>query len=65
MPDYLPLPVPDLAGKIKPQGTDLTEPQQEKYEAVLKHFDTEDYRLPGTSDDEGKLTEVEKFWLVC
>ncbi|THH27619.1 hypothetical protein EUX98_g6573 [Antrodiella citrinella] len=65
MPDHLPLPVPDLADKAKPHGTDLTEEQRELYDAVLKHFDAEDCMLPGvSSDEEGRLTEAEKFWLT-
>ncbi|KAH8100892.1 CRAL TRIO domain-containing protein [Cristinia sonorae] len=64
MPVNLPLPVPNLAGKTEPQGKNLTEHQQELYAEVLKHFDTEEYRIPGEEDDEaGKLKEVEKFWL--
>lgn len=68
MPDHVPIPPPNLQGKVKPLGTDLTPAQKEIYETVLKHFDSEDYRLPGEaeSDEEaGKLKEVEKFWLVC
>ena len=40
------------------------------YQAVLKHFDRDDYVLLEASSDEnsqeeaGKLIEAEKFWLV-
>lgn len=62
MPEHLPLPVSDLAGKRKPPGTNLTEIQRELYDAVLKHSDDEDCMLPGVSSDaEGRLTEAEKF----
>ncbi|TCD67152.1 hypothetical protein EIP91_000437 [Steccherinum ochraceum] len=63
MPVHIPLPVPDLTGRSKPQGH-LSEVQQEKYQAVLKHFGSEDYKLPGVPEEDGELKEVEKFWLT-
>lgn len=61
---HLLAPVPDLKGKTKPQGTDLTPDQQKAVDAVLAHFSKEDYELPGGKDGAGKLMEEEKFWLA-
>ncbi|OJT15007.1 CRAL-TRIO domain-containing protein C23B6.04c [Trametes pubescens] len=47
---------------LPPQLT-LTEAQQKLYDEVLKHFEKDDYVLPGVEN--GALTEQEKFWLVC
>ncbi|KAJ3530524.1 hypothetical protein NM688_g7694 [Phlebia brevispora] len=58
------IPVPDLKGKTKQQGADLTPVQQQAADAVLAHFTKEDYELPGGQDGSGKLTEEEKFWLT-
>lgn len=57
-------PVPNLAGTVKPQGTDLTAAQQRTYDAVLAHFSAADYELPGVNDGDAKLAEEERFWLV-
>ncbi|KAI0649476.1 CRAL/TRIO domain-containing protein [Trametes meyenii] len=48
---------------VLPPQLQLTEAQQKLYDEVLKHFDREDYVLPGVED--GALTENEKFWLSC
>lgn len=47
---------------LPPQLT-LTDAQQKLYDEVLKHFEKDDYVLPGVEN--GALTEQEKFWLVC
>lgn len=69
MADYTPLPVPDLAGKTKPVGSELSEKQQEMYKVVLEYFDSDDYVLPeedteAKEEEVGKLMEADKFWLV-
>ncbi|KAI0077866.1 CRAL/TRIO domain-containing protein [Panus rudis PR-1116 ss-1] len=56
-----PIPVPDLRGVAKPQGTDLTAAQQKHVDAVLAHFTKEGYKLPEVED--GELSELEKYWL--
>lgn len=58
-------PVPDLTGKTKPQGQDLTAAQQKAVDEVLAHFSKEDYQLPLKEVGDGALTDEEKFWLVC
>ncbi|KAI0760942.1 CRAL/TRIO domain-containing protein [Trametes elegans] len=57
-PPYLPV---DPA--VLPPQLQLTEAQQKLYDEVLKHFEKEDYVLPGVED--GVLKEEEKFWLSC
>ena len=57
-------PVPDLAGKTKQQGTDLTPAQQKAIDEVLAHFSKPEYELPGVKEGDAKLKEEEKFWLV-
>ncbi|KAL1940230.1 hypothetical protein VTO73DRAFT_9182 [Trametes versicolor] len=47
---------------LPPQLT-LTDAQQKLYDEVLKHFEKDDYVLPGAEN--GALTEQEKFWLSC
>ncbi|KAI0822555.1 CRAL/TRIO domain-containing protein [Trametes gibbosa] len=44
-----------------PAQLQITDTQQALYDEVLKHFDRDDYALPGV--DNGALTEAEKFWL--
>ncbi|KAI0671386.1 CRAL/TRIO domain-containing protein [Trametes maxima] len=48
---------------VLPPQLQLTDAQQKLYDEVLKHFDHEEYVLPGVED--GALTENEKFWLSC
>ncbi|CDO72479.1 hypothetical protein BN946_scf184980.g20 [Trametes cinnabarina] len=48
---------------VLPPQLQLTDSQQALYDEVLKHFDKEDYVLPGV--DDGALTDEEKFWLSC
>ena len=57
-------PVPDLAGKAKPQGGDLSPAHQKELDEVLAHFDNPDYKLPVKDEQDATLTEEEKFWLV-
>ena len=57
-------PPPDIPfdPAVLPPSLKLTDTQQKLYDEVLKHFDAEEYVLPGFED--GALTEEEKFWLV-
>ncbi|KAI0366133.1 CRAL/TRIO domain-containing protein [Pilatotrama ljubarskyi] len=55
-PPHLPVDPAALPPQLK-----LTEVQQALYDEVLKHFDRDDYALPGVEN--GNLTEEEKFWL--
>ncbi|KAI0635576.1 CRAL/TRIO domain-containing protein [Trametes polyzona] len=48
---------------VLPPQLKLSEAQQALYDEVLKHFDRDDYVLPGVEN--GSLTEDEKFWLSC
>ncbi|KAI0701313.1 CRAL TRIO domain-containing protein [Cytidiella melzeri] len=57
-------PVPDLTGKTTPQGQDLSATQQKAADDVLAHFSTPNYKLPVTGEQDGTLTEDEKFWLT-
>lgn len=57
-------PVPNLASVAKPQGTDLTPAQQKIVDDVLAHFSKDEYELSVKEGDK-KLSEDEKFWLVC
>lgn len=47
---------------VLPPQLQLTDAQQKLYDDVLKHFDRDDYVLPGVEN--GALAEEEKFWLV-
>lgn len=59
MVQKIPFPPPELDAE---QPTDvLPDEKQAKYKAILEYFSQEDYLLPGV--DDGKLKEVEKFWL--
>lgn len=58
-------PVPNLSGVTKPQGTDLTPAQQKAFDEVLAHFSKPDYELSASKDEDKKLRDDEKFWLVC
>ncbi|KAI8982724.1 CRAL/TRIO domain-containing protein [Trametes punicea] len=46
-----------------PPQLKLTDAQQGLYDAVLSHFDREDYTIPEVEN--GALTEEEKSWLSC
>lgn len=65
MATYEPAPVPNLADKTKPQGTDLTPKQQAELDKVLAHFSNPDYKLPQVDAENSTLSDEEKFWLVC
>ncbi|PIL35387.1 hypothetical protein GSI_02113 [Ganoderma sinense ZZ0214-1] len=56
-------PPPDIPfdPAVLPPSLKLTDAHQKLYDEVLKHFDREEYVLPGVED--GALTEEEKFWL--
>ena len=58
---FTPLPVPVIEENLKEQDA-LTDEQHEKYSEVLKHFNRDDYKLPG--EEKGELMDEEKFWLV-
>jgi hypothetical protein len=67
----VPLPTPPLDAEELSKAKDalpaLTLKQQEMAQEVLKHFEQEAYRLPGSDSekrDGGALEDVEKFWLV-
>lgn len=47
-----------------PASSTLTEKQEAVYQEVLKHFATEDYVIPGLENEDGDLTEEEKFYLT-
>lgn len=54
-----------------PLPLDATQPyawlppnEEDMYEAVLAHFTEDDYTLPGADEENGRLMEEEKFWLV-
>ena len=47
-----------------PEFLTLTEEQDAVYQEVFKHFTTEGYVIPGLEDEDGTLTEEEKFYLV-
>ena len=47
---------------VVPSTLQLTDSQRELYDNVLKHFDREEYVIPGIKG--GSLMEEEKFWLV-
>ncbi|CAL1716866.1 unnamed protein product [Somion occarium] len=63
MATYEPAPVPNLADKTKPQGTDLTPKQKEALDKVLAHFSDPDYKLPQVDAENSTLSDEEKFWL--
>ncbi|OBZ72137.1 CRAL-TRIO domain-containing protein C23B6.04c, partial [Grifola frondosa] len=52
---------PEELAQPPPQLT-LAEAHQTLFDEVLKHFDRDDYVIPGVED--GALLEAEKFWLV-
>lgn len=56
-------PVPNLAGSLKPPGSDLTPAQQKLADDVLAHFTKDGYELPVKEGDKA-LKEEEKFWLT-
>lgn len=47
-----------------PEYLTLTEEQDAIYQEVLKHFATEGYVIPDLRDEDGTLTEEERFYLV-
>ena len=61
---YEACPPPDISfdPSVRPPTLQLTDSQRELYDNVLKHFDREEYVIPGIKG--GSLMEEEKFWLV-
>jgi len=47
-----------------PQFLVLTEEQETVYREVLNHFADEGYAIPGIKNEDGKLTEEERFYLT-
>jgi hypothetical protein len=57
--------LPDKYHKTSPaELLILTEKQEAVYQDVLKHFAIEDYVIPGLGNEDGTLSEEEKFYLV-
>lgn len=55
---YQPLPPPDHLYAENPQA-ELAESEQDKYDAVLKHFTAPDYHLPGFETHESEVADDE------
>ena len=47
-----------------PEFLTLTEEQDAIYQEVFEHFAAEGFVIPGLEDEDGTLTEEEKFYLV-
>lgn len=63
--DYEPFLPPQKYHKTSPpEFLTLTEEQDAVYQEVFNHFATEGYVIPGLEDEDGILTEEEKFYLV-
>jgi len=59
--DYVAYPPPPSPNE-KPPLAKLSTAQAEMHKKVLKHFQSEAYKIPGIEN--GGLLEEEKFWLV-
>lgn len=57
---YTPLPPP--ATVTEDPRANISEKEQEQYDAVLAHFSAAEYKIPET-EPQTELTEAEKFWL--
>lgn len=57
---YEPTAPPPPIVEADPRGT-LTEAERNLYKAVLEHFSSDTYVIPGLEN--GELTDAEKFWL--
>ena len=59
---YTPAPVPPLPAGADRPAEKLIGKQEGMFKAVLDHFSSADYKVPG--DKPSELTEIERFWLV-
>ncbi|VDC07517.1 unnamed protein product [Peniophora sp. CBMAI 1063] len=59
---YTPAPPPPLPAGVERPAEDLSPKQETMLNALLEHFGSEDYKVPGEKGSE--LTEIEKFWLT-
>jgi len=60
---YTPIPPPPIPADYT-RADDLSPKQEELLKAVLAHFSTAEYVIPGLDTEKCTLTEDEKFWLV-